>query len=606
MNFNLISPSDNGYDFTVRFREDINIPAASKVYMNFASLSRIGKIVLDSDNTITLTTTHVLPRVLPSDQTTDLNFTYTGTIPRGIYSYADIQEKVRDILNDCRGSALPLAGNKLYYYTPNLVEFNPTSDNDIVVGFFLDDSTRWVNKEFVPDATEKLNMGPQAAVPAAAGHPAYEPSVSAKTSATAGSVIYDAYTISNTHYYHYAYKCDGQSQNSNLISFKTNVDMSQQLGALFCGLYSKEYAGDAGSNDPDRTIANSLNLTPLGGGSTKGQIPRCFLGVEITENRQGLGRTLRVYVGCKNATAPLQTISTFTTINTPIKAMKQVFKTSLVNIWPGLDNPAELAIQTYYDTTNNEYQTDAKKLYFRVIKYEGQTEITGNMVIYDSQRDGIYFPYAFFTYTNPANTDQVNSAIPFNVFTAGQVQYEGFADIAYKEFDKSTNNLDTNPKVILEDYNVSFSKELGDYLQTLSSGQLFPNVCEMRAPNSGFYYITDMSLSWKKQNYTIEIENLPLKNFKNTSLAANGGFSQNILANIPAPFSDLIEGNTPDDATVSAVFQPNFPIVSYMNNQPLRINNFRVKIKDMGNDKPAYELISSVVNFTVVPPDMSI
>lgn len=605
MNFNLISPSDNGYDYTVRFREDINIPASSKVYMNFASLSRIGKIVLDSDNTVTLTTSHVLPRVKPSDQTTDLNFTYTGTIPRGIYSYADIQEKIRDILNDCRGSALPQAGNKLYYYTPNLVEFNPENENDIVVGYFLDNGTRWTNKDFVADVTNNLNMGTQAAIPAGAGTPAYEASVAAKTSATAGSPIYDAYALSDTHYYHYAYKCDGQSQNSNLIHFKTNVDMADQEGAIFLGLYSKEYAGDAGSNDANRTKTNTINVTPAGGGSTRGQIPRCFVGVEITEARQGLGQCLRVFVGCKNAVAPLQTISTFTSINTPILAMKQVYKTQLVNIWPGLQNHAEFALQTYYDTTNTEYQTDAKKLFFRVLKYEGQQEITGNMVIYDSQRDGIYFPNEFFVYNAPGNADQVNSAIPFNVFTSAQRQYEGFADIIYKEFDKSTNNTDADPKVILEDYNVTFTKELGDYLQTLSTGQLYPNVCEMRAPNTGFYYITDMSLSWKKQNYTIEIENLPLKNFKNTSVAANGGFSQNILANIPAPFADLIEGNTPDDATVSAVFQPNFPIVSYMDNQPLRINNFRVKIKDMGNDKPSYELINSVVNFTVVPPEMS-
>lgn len=605
MNFNLISPDSNGYDYTVRFREDINVPANSKVYMNFASLSRIGKIVLDSDNTITLTTNKVLPRVLPSDQTTDNNFTFTGTIKRGIYSYGDLQELIQDFLNNCRGSAMPQAGNKLYYYTPNLVDFNPENENDIVVGYFLDNGTRWVNAEFDADTTNNKNMGTQAPIPAGPANPAYEASVSAKTSATAGSAIYDAYALSKTHYYHYAYKCDGQSMNSNLIHFKTNCNMSEQVGAIFLGLYSKEYAGQAGSIDPTRTGAGTIKLSP-GTGSSKSQIPACFMGVEITEARPGLGRTLRVYVGCKNTVNPLQTISTFTTINTAIAEMKQVYKTSLVNIWPGLDNPAELAIQTYYDTTNDEYKGDNKKLFFRIIKYEGQQEITGNMVIYDSQRDGIYFPYSFFVYNNPANADQVNSAIPFNIFTSAQAQYEGFADINYKEFDKTTNNLDTNPKVILENYEVSFSRELGDYLQTLQTGLLFPNVCEMRAPNTGFYYITDMSLTWKKQNYTVEIENLPLKNYKNTSIGANGGFSQNILANIPAPFSQLIESNTPDDATVSAVFQPNFPVVSYMANQPLRLNNFRVKIKDMGNDKPAYELISSVINFTIIPPEIAI
>jgi hypothetical protein len=587
MNFNLISGETNGYDYTVRFREDVVIEKNSKAYLNFACLSRIGKVVLDSDNTLTLTTTNMLPPVLPSDQTTSTNFTYTGTIPRGIYTYGDLQEKIKDFLNDCRGSALPQAGNKLYYYTPNLVQFRPETENDIVLGYFLDNGTRWINKNASLDGVNVKAMAPVGL------------DVAVKTSGTAINPIYDAYALSSTHYYHYAYKCDGQSQNSNLIHVKTNVDMSQQKGAIFCGLYSKEYAGTAGSNDANRTAGNVLNLTPIGSGTTKGQIPRCFMGVEITEARAGLGRSLRVWVGCRNTTAPLQTISDFTTINTPILSMKQVFKTSLVNVWAGLDNHAEFAIQTYYDTTNDNYQGNNKQLYFRVLKYEGQEQITGNMVLYDSQRDGIFFPYSFFRYTNPTSADQVNSSIPFNIIMCAQAQNEGFTDVVYKEFDKTTNNLNTNPKCIMENYSIAVSKELADYLQTENTGQLYPNVCEMRG--SGFYYLTDMRLTWKKTNYTIEIENLPLKNFKNTAEGANGGFSQNILANIPAPFSNVIESNTPDDATVSSIFQPNFPIMTYMFNQPIRLNNFRVKIKNMADDKPAFELINSVVNFTVIP-----
>ena len=53
MNINLVSPSTNGNNFVVRFKEDIIIPERSKVYLNFASLSRENDIELFEDQKIT-------------------------------------------------------------------------------------------------------------------------------------------------------------------------------------------------------------------------------------------------------------------------------------------------------------------------------------------------------------------------------------------------------------------------------------------------------------------------------------------------------------------------------------------------------------------------
>jgi len=41
MNFNLISDTENGYDYQTRFREQISIDPNSNVYLNFAQLTKL-------------------------------------------------------------------------------------------------------------------------------------------------------------------------------------------------------------------------------------------------------------------------------------------------------------------------------------------------------------------------------------------------------------------------------------------------------------------------------------------------------------------------------------------------------------------------------------
>ena len=69
-NFNLISPSDNGFEYTIRFQDPIKIMKNSKIDFKFAELVRAGEVVLNEEQTITLAIENdsLLPRFNPNDE----------------------------------------------------------------------------------------------------------------------------------------------------------------------------------------------------------------------------------------------------------------------------------------------------------------------------------------------------------------------------------------------------------------------------------------------------------------------------------------------------------------------------------------------------------
>jgi hypothetical protein len=113
MNINLVSPKGNGHDYTIRFKEDIVIPEDSKVYLNFATLSRENEVEFFEDQTLTITVNpaDVLPRRNPIDMTGpgtqeigDPLVVFPGdpgtiTIPEGRYSYQKLFSKIGASIN---------------------------------------------------------------------------------------------------------------------------------------------------------------------------------------------------------------------------------------------------------------------------------------------------------------------------------------------------------------------------------------------------------------------------------------------------------------------------------------------------------------------------
>ena len=77
---NLVSPTDNGHVYSVRFKEPLVIEPNSSVYLNFAKFKRNANIYFTNEQTITLTLTDVLPTHLPSTSTTANTVLETSTI----------------------------------------------------------------------------------------------------------------------------------------------------------------------------------------------------------------------------------------------------------------------------------------------------------------------------------------------------------------------------------------------------------------------------------------------------------------------------------------------------------------------------------------------
>ena len=103
MNFNLASPSNNGNDFTIQFKEHLSIPARSKVKLNFAELVRDKEVILNTDATIQMeiASADMIPTHVPATPAnpnkafdTQGSTSKTETITKGDYTFIQFRDAV--------------------------------------------------------------------------------------------------------------------------------------------------------------------------------------------------------------------------------------------------------------------------------------------------------------------------------------------------------------------------------------------------------------------------------------------------------------------------------------------------------------------------------
>ncbi len=106
MNINLISPTTNGNNFVVRFKEDIIIPERSKVYLNFASLSRENDIEFFEDQELTfhISQGDVRPSLIEDTNVDTLNHFFENadekiSVPAGSYNYQQLFNLITKNIN---------------------------------------------------------------------------------------------------------------------------------------------------------------------------------------------------------------------------------------------------------------------------------------------------------------------------------------------------------------------------------------------------------------------------------------------------------------------------------------------------------------------------
>ena len=149
---------------------------------------------------------------------------------------------------------------------------------------------------------------------------------------------------------------------------------------------------------------------------------------------------------------------------------------------------------------------------------------------------------------------------------------------------------------------MTFSSDLAKALSVSTAGPFNPNFDDetnvRTVPWKGM--VTEADYILNNRSYSIFLNGIPLGNYKNKENQTDGGFKKQILANLPAPFStgtNIDQTQTLGNRTT--VYEPHIPIESFLNNNEIVVNNFKVEIVDMDDERPATELIKSKINFTI-------
>ncbi len=341
MNFNLISPENEGHLFTSRFQEDITIPKEASIYMNFAKLQRDVRIVLEQQNTIDLLLDEPIPfrniqgteayeNTTPGDRSI--------TIPPGTYSVQDLQQRIslgtQQILDQGTANSALLKNNFARMYNAGGVSLNPflqenAGTDHMKIGV---ERNMFDDEPIITPTDEELNnlegdyWTASGTNGVNAGQNGGAVGSYRKTNGGVGNLSYDNFGIDDKKFYHYGtniqawenYKegvstgaantrdtsadrsseTDKQMANYPYFEFTTEKTYGQQKtdngaaatrGGNFVGLYSNNYATgtpqNAGADTANqgfvangvRTRGTTLRTTTLNGH----QYPVCYIGFEV-------------------------------------------------------------------------------------------------------------------------------------------------------------------------------------------------------------------------------------------------------------------------------------------------------------------------------------
>lgn len=594
MNFNLISPTDNGHDYTIRFKEPIDINANSSIKLNFAELTRNGKIVLKQDGQITLSiaVNDVFPQQVPSDGSSNLPLGTDGvsaTINKGTYTFKTFEDALSQAVNSIVSGA-----NRLGYYQS--ID-SITQDNLGLVGLNLG---RQYESNFYAGLCDFNFTGhPNANATAVANTSVYE-----KVGGTPGN--FDSFAVDfGKHYWHYQNKglADFDSMNFiNIVGKNRLAPSGGQTGRLIMGLYGKEYAVGLGSSPPTRTAPALANTIALDGNN----FPKNFLNVVIEPYTGNL--SVQVALNTTGQAYGLPTL--WQSQGASIDNMFEVWSEPTSSIFASGEVP-DLTLATYIEQPNFNEGTE-RPVYVRLYK---TSKVSEGEPLWDSKDRGISFNIAFFV-ADPLNpegidynaggavgTNAINSQIPFNIALYADTAGEGFKDCKFRSIIKTS---DAQPASIVKKYTLSADRALAGALG-FSSVIKDPNVRQVQGvePNKYLSSISvgrvPLDITWRKSSYSIYTD-LPLNNYKNVNETTDAGFRKAILANVPTPFNSndkLIDPSDGDVAEVISVYEPHQPVISEMKNNPIRVNNLKIKIVDMDTEQLASDIIASKINFTI-------
>ena len=603
MNFNLSSPTENGHQYIINFKEQVVIPPGSKVKLNFAEFTRSSNVVFNEDQFITIDNNLVFPTVYPTERTKSNNpfnpdkdtaGTNKFTIPKGTYSFIAL---LTAIFNGIRTLIIP--SRQTQYIGTFQEGLRGIADNDFIFGLRLSSGDDEITSPFenfldfhMPLSTTDRHL--------ATTDPDFETGFTYKKQGGVNGT-YDSYGFTENHIYHLCPRPlqdvqGDQAPIQNLIKFQSLNNYGNNPNDLFIGINGKEY-----SNGLIKAFTRTSGNNPP---VVKDSVPTCFFGVEFSDTnlRVTWGRTTGGRSGI---------ISKWTTQDNELTNMR--FNTlAPFDIVPTDVGGSPLAapltgyIQLYQDPL--DVAEDRFRLYCRLLGLKGgltEGRVIGDFnILYDSKDHDRFFPYEFFVSADlttgaSATANTVNSQIPFVMGCYAKNNADGI-NVFGATFNKGSNGADdTKPNTMVHNYRFGFSDEIAKVFDTTQSRLLSGNVGE---DSIVYQFIRDLQLNWKTANYGILLENLPIGNRKNTTEKREGAKKMPLLANIPSPFGTNQDRVNVfgDDQQIISVYEPYNTIeTDLLNIDDISTNNMRVKIINMNDNTLATEITKSVINFTI-------
>jgi len=651
-NFNLISPSDNGFEYTIRFQDPIKIMKNSKIDFKFAELVRAGEVVFNEDQTITITAepTDCLPQYdiddavsaspnqkpFLSNDLTEYSNTLELVFPAGVYSYTDFRTTLESIIN----AGITRNGGagkktKLKNYQGFAVQSDLDSGKATDIAFGIDynlsrDDPLIDTREIELDPSGEYQMNVQID-----DNSFYRGQSISKTTGGTDDVL-DAGAIINIDfaYVHRYFKNSNAPPVNNFENciYLEGIDTTRdQVGNLHFGFYNTAVSKHLGEG-ANRLFANgSGGVNPIQvGGSAGTTADNSYLPIPLGIRIEPYGGNIEIYAGYKSGIGPDRAPN----MNYEVTGISYLERVPVHNYFDE-DQTPKFFVQLYQQTdeqalARGTVNTDKRNSYIRVFALNNSpvgasTESFNMTEIYDSAIHGEFLTHNFevassgITYgEEPVARKKAQSQLPYQVVVGMTQRGEGFKTIQYPQVAINDNDDSDQPEAgcLLLNYEMEFSKDLAKALNIPFQNKrrildhspnfiLDPTLISNPASlhnNANLFHNSNITNPWKRDSYSIFID-LPCNNYKNTSDKINGGFRKSVIANIPAPFSsaDIVEaGNTNNEMV--AVYEPFQVVQSDLKNNEISVNSFKISILDMKTEQLARQLAASTVNFTIHCP----
>ncbi len=598
---------------------------------------------------------------LPKFQSDGISYndcSFVLDVPAGIYTYDRLFVRIANQIKSKINSVAPNLNDIYQAITLDKLKNNNNTEANFTMGFMKKNHT-------VDDFVEGSNHLNSAQLTSGGAVCSYN-KTDASTSNARGKT-FTSYSMCSFKSNFANYDDDTPTNQLSIVDATTINDITAMLGTtarVVMGFSSNEvndgFMGTNGAfplDDADRT--NGTHLQNIVQTPAKDDVAGFLTLTLDCSSGSATSVFLRVKVASKvvssDATTKLNAVGSWRNSNEPINHMLTVKTIKLVDGQDGIDfddsvDGFRFSVQFYYRVEDRlSVEEDSlggrrrDRVYYRVLNPVNVSDpnlpidhsINSGAILFDSISLGLddvraYFSPTFFLTQQTAQQPtagspsasiiarRVSAQLPFNVFFAADTQNEGIDTCFIDSVDGGTvsdgdtiiqrYNIHTDSPELASALNIPTTLEYDGDVDTFEeddepqTNTFFPNGGD--ANDSRLVKTDNLNLNWKEKGYSIYLEGLPIKNFKNNDKVRSGGFAKPIVANIPAPFSNITAGNFSgrDLTEVSTVYEPANPRVSNMYNQPLSTNQLGVEIRDMATDTPSTEITKSVVNITITPP----